>query len=75
MGKNVEKENRDYFYKTQELLGNLNNWLEIVLPNTPQGMHIITKDKFKELLEISIFKIQPSTYCLKCIENKENIPL
>ena len=65
MGKNVEKENRDYFDKTQELLGNLNNRLAILLPDILQGLHIITKDKYKELLEISRFKIQPSTYYFK----------
>ena len=45
---------------------------EIILPDTPQGLHTITKSKLKEFIETSALEINTSTYSLQCVENKES---
>ena len=73
--KNVESDYGKYFDKTIELFKNFGekgDIMEIILPDTPQGLHTITKSKFKEFIEIPDLKINSSTYSLQCVENKEN---
>jgi len=70
--KDVKKEYDQYFDKTSGLFNNLKYLMEVTLPDTPQGLHAITKSKFKEFIEASSLKIKPSTYSLRCLENKLN---
>ena len=72
LGKDVEKDYEIYFNKTVDMFGDLKDLMEITFPDTPQGLHTFSKYKFKEFVETSALKIQPSTYSLQCSENKEN---
>ena len=72
MGNDVEKDYAKYFEKTVYMFGNLKNIFEVILPDTPQGLHTITKSKLKEFIETSALEIKPSTYSLQCVENKNS---
>ena len=69
-----EKDYKIYFDKTKEMFSNAkyNDLMEYILPDTPQGLHKISKDRFQYILNNSEFKLDPSTYSLRCVENKEN---
>ena len=68
-GKNVETDYKIYFDQTLEIFNEYKYLMEDILPDTPKGLHNITKDKFKQFLSESSFKINPSTYSLICSRN------
>ena len=72
--KDVEEDYEQYFDKTTGMFEqhNLKNIMEFTLPDTPQGLHPITKAKFEEFIETAGLNIKPSTYSLRCEENKAN---
>ena len=70
--KNVEKDVQLYFDKTMEIFSNYNELIESMIPDTEQGLRIVSKDRFKFLLNSSAFKLDKSTYSLRCERNEEN---
>ena len=71
--KNVDKNYTMYFNKTRDLFEGpqYSELIEHILPDTPQGLHTILKDKFKTFVKESTIALDPSTYSLYCEENKE----
>ena len=69
--KNVENDYLIYFDQAKNMIGDLQYILEVILPDTPQGLNKIVKYKFKEFIEGSQLSIKPLTYSLRCVENKE----
>ena len=63
-----------YFDKTTEMFSKKQDYIQLmdsILPDTPQGLNKLNKEKFKNFLYDSDFKLDPSTYSLRCEENKE----
>ena len=69
IGKNPEKDYKEYFDKTLNIVNDINHLMEVILPDTPQGFHTITKKKFQKFIYNS-FLIEDSTYSLRCVEDK-----
>ena len=69
---NPEKDYKIYFDKTQEMFAKYYDLMEVTLPDTPQGLHKVSKERFKYILNNSDVKLDPSTYSLRCENNKEN---
>ena len=67
--KNPNVDYEIYFNKTIELFNNSRLLMEAILPDTPKGLHNVTKTKFKQFLLESKLKINPSTYSLLCTRN------
>jgi hypothetical protein len=65
IGKNVETDYKIFFDLTLEIFNDYKYLMEEILPDTPKGLHNITKDKFKKFLSESSNKINPSTYSLR----------
>ena len=70
--KNVKKDYKKYFEQTLKLFGDYQYLFDVIFPDTPRGLQTVSKDKFKEFLEESRFKLKSSDYSLQCVENKEN---
>ena len=70
--KHVEKDVQLYFDKTMEIFSNYGELMESMIPDTPQGLRIVSKDRFKFILNSSEFKLENSTYSLRCERNEEN---
>ena len=66
---NVLTDYKTYFDKTLSLFGDYRYLMESILPDTPVGLHLVTKEKFKMFLSDSTFKIDPSFYSLICTNN------
>ena len=69
--KDVEKNYGIYFDQAIYLFGEFKSIIETSFKYTSQGLHKITKTKFKESIESSGVDIKPLTYTLHCEENKE----
>ena len=69
IGKNPKNKYEYYFEKNVELLNNYRLLMEDILPNTPMGLHNVTKTKFKLFLSKSQLGLNPSTYSLICQRN------
>ena len=70
--KNPEKDYKIYFDKTLELFNqNIQYLFEKMLPDTPKGLHTISKEKFFSFAISSGLQIDSSKYSLRCTENKE----
>jgi hypothetical protein len=54
------------------MLEKYNTLMELVLPDTPVGLHNITKQKFKQFLNKSKLHLDPLTYSLICSRNNTN---
>ena len=69
-----EKDYKVYFDKTKEMFSqlNYNDLMENILPDTPQGIHKVSKERFQYILTNSKYKLDSSTYSLRCVENEEN---
>ena len=67
--KNPNVDYEIYFNKTIELFNNSRFLMEDILPDTPKGLHNVTKTKFKQFLLESKQKINSSTYSLLCTRN------
>ena len=69
-----EKNYKKYFDKTTEMFTKKLEYIQLmdhILPDTPQGLNKFNKEKFKYFLYDSTFNLDPSTYSLRCEENKE----
>ena len=71
IGKNVETDYKIFFDQTLEIFNDYKYLMEEILPDTPKGLHNITKDKFKKFLSESSNKINPSTYSLRCTRDNK----
>ena len=69
--KNVDVDYKLYFDKTKEIFSNYMLLMENILPDTPQGLQIITKDRLKFILKNSGFNLDNSTYSLRCEKNED----
>ena len=69
IGKNVTKDYDIYFNQGLDLFEKYNVLMELTLPDTPAGLHNITKNKFKQTLKESTYNIDPLTYSLICSRN------
>ena len=72
IGKNPEKDYKLYFDKAKEIIDEYGHLMEAILPNTPKGLHNVTKTKFKLFISDYIEKIDPSSYSLICVKNESN---
>ena len=72
--RNTDKDYNLYFDKANDLFifNHLNETFEIILPDTPKGLHIIEKSKFTNFLESSGLNIIPSSYSLRCTNDNKN---
>ena len=69
--KHVERDFELYFDKAKELFSNYNELMESTLPDTQQGLQRIAKERMQLLLKESAFKLNESTYSLRCEKNEE----
>ena len=70
IGKDVTKDYNIYFNQSLELLKEKYvNIMELILPDTPKGLHYVTKDKFKQFLSQEPLSFDPLTYSLICSQN------
>ena len=69
IGKNPEEDYKIYFDKTLQIFKEYRILMEDILPDTPKGLHNVSKAKFKEFLLESHLKLDPSTYSLICEKN------
>ena len=69
IGKNPNNKYEYYFEKNVELFNKYRLLMEEILPNTPMGLHNVTKSKFKLFLSKSQLGLNSSTYSLICQRN------
>ncbi len=69
IGKNPKTDYIFYFDKSSEIIKKYRLLMENILPDTPKGLHNITKKKFQEFISQSNLKLDPSYYSLICIRN------
>ena len=72
--KNVDKNYTMYFDQAKKLFddSHYSELIEHILPDTPQGLHTISKKKFQTFINESLIPLDPSTYSLRCEKYKED---
>ena len=69
IGKDPIKDYKLYFQKTIDIFDSYRDLMEEMLPDTPKGLHNVTKIKFREFLSKSSLKLNPLQYNLICQKN------
>ena len=73
IGKNVLTDYKIFFDQTIDIFRRYRSLLEEILPDTPIGLHNVSKAKFKQFLLESSLGLDPSTYSLRCSGNNTNV--